>query len=54
MATAQNRNGATIELELKASGATEQEWLKALIEAQADFARDVMCSYTEAARSFLK
>ena len=43
-----------IELELKIAGLTEQEWLTSLIEAQADFAREVADSYTSAARSLLK
>ena len=44
----------TIELELKVAGLSQQEWLKSLIEAQADFAREVADSYTSAARSLLK
>jgi hypothetical protein len=43
-----------IELELKVAGATQQEWLKNLIEAQADFAREVTSSYTSTARTLLK
>jgi hypothetical protein len=43
-----------IELELKVAGATQQEWLKNLLEAQADFAREVTNSYTSTARTFLK
>lgn len=43
-----------IELELKAAGATQQEWLTTLVEAQADFARELTGSYTAAARSVLK
>jgi hypothetical protein len=44
----------TIELELKVAGLTQQEWLKNLIEARADFAREFAGSYTSAARSLLK
>jgi len=43
-----------IELELKLAGSTQQEWLKNLIEAQADFAREVTTSYTSTARTLLK
>jgi hypothetical protein len=44
----------TIELELKFAGYTQQEWLKNLIETQADFTREVTSSYTSTARSLLK
>jgi hypothetical protein len=43
-----------IELELKVAGLTQQEWLKNLIEAQADFTRELTSSYTTTARSLLK
>jgi hypothetical protein len=43
-----------IELELKVAGSTQQEWLKNLIEAQADFTREVTSSYTSTARTLLK
>ena len=43
-----------IEFELKLAGATQHEWLKNLIEAQADFAREVTSSYTSTARTLLK
>jgi hypothetical protein len=43
-----------LELELKVAGATQQEWLGNLIEAQADFAREVTSTYTSTARSLLK
>ena len=42
-----------IELELKVAGSTQQDWLKNLIEAQADFAREVTRSYTSAARTLV-
>lgn len=44
----------TIELELKAAGVAQQEWVKNLIEAQAEFARELTDSYTTAARGLLK
>jgi hypothetical protein len=44
----------TIELELKVATMTEQEWLKSLIEAQAEVARDLVDTHTAAARSLLK
>lgn len=44
----------TIELELKAAGLTEQEWLKNLIESQVEIAREISESYTATARSMLK
>ena len=43
-----------IELELKVAGLTRQEWLKSLIEAQADLTREVAGSYTSTARTLLK
>jgi hypothetical protein len=43
-----------IELELKFAGLTQQEWLKGLVETQADFTREVTTSYTSTARSLLK
>jgi hypothetical protein len=43
-----------IDFELKIAGATQQEWLKNLIEAQADFARELTSSYTSTARTLLK
>ena len=45
---------SAIEFELKFAGVTQQEWLKSLIEAQADLAREVAGSYTTTARSLLK
>ncbi len=44
----------TLEIELRAAALTQQEWLKSLIEAQADFTRELMSSYTTAARGLLK
>ena len=44
----------TIELQLKIAGMTQQEWLKDLIEKQADVTREVTSSYTSTARSLLK
>ena len=43
-----------IELELKFAGMTQQEWIKGLVETQADFARELTNSYTSTARSLLK
>jgi hypothetical protein len=43
-----------IELELKVAGLTRQEWLKNLLEGQAEFAREIADSYTTATRSLLK
>jgi hypothetical protein len=43
-----------IELELKVAGMTQQEWLKSVVETQADFTREVTSSYTSTARSLLK
>jgi hypothetical protein len=43
-----------IELELKLAGLTHQEWLKSVIEAQADIAREITTSYATAARGLLK
>ena len=43
-----------IELELEVADMTQQEWIKNLIEAQADFARELADSYKSAARSLLK
>jgi hypothetical protein len=44
----------TIELQLKVASMTQQEWLKNLIEKQADVTREVASSYTNTARSLLK
>ncbi len=44
----------TIDLERKVADLTQQEWLKSLIEAQADFTHEVSESYTTAARTLLK
>ena len=43
-----------IEMERKAAGLTQQEWVKSLIETQADFAKELTTSYTTAARTLLK
>jgi hypothetical protein len=40
--------------QLKVAGLTEQEWLKSLIEAQADTTRELANSYATAARAILK
>jgi hypothetical protein len=44
----------TIEFELKVADHSQQEWLKNLIQAQADVTREFTHSYTTAARSLLK
>ena len=46
--------GRALELEVKAAGLSRQEWLKDLIEAQTDFARELTKSYASTARSLLK
>jgi len=46
--------GSAIELERKVAGLTRQEWLKSLLEAQADFASELTHSYTSAARALLR
>ena len=43
-----------VDLELKLAGLTHQEWLRNVIEAQADIARELTTSYAAAARSLLK
>jgi hypothetical protein len=43
-----------INLELSMAEASQQEWLKSLIAAQADVARELTSSYTAAARAVLK
>src|SRR5947209_3361742 len=43
-----------IELEQRLAGASRQDWLKQLIETQADVTRQVTSTYTAAARAFLK
>ena len=43
-----------VKLELELAGLTKQEWLKTMIEAQADIARDVANAYTTTARTLLK
>ncbi|MGA2924729.1 MAG: hypothetical protein ABSG43_01855 [Solirubrobacteraceae bacterium] len=44
----------TIDIELRAASLTQQEWLKSLIEAQTDLAREITNSYTSAARALFK
>ena len=44
----------TVAFERKLAGMTQQEWLRSLIETQADITRDLASSYSSAARSFLK
>lgn len=44
----------TINLEISIADLSKQEWLKSLIEAQADVARELTSSYTAAARAALK
>lgn len=43
-----------IDFERKVAGLSQQEWLKTLIDAQTDFAREVADSYATAARTLLK
>jgi hypothetical protein len=43
-----------VDLELKLAGATQQEWLKNMIEAQAEITRELKTSYVAAARDLLK
>jgi hypothetical protein len=43
-----------IDLERTLAGLTQQEWLKNVIEAQADITREITTSYATAARSLLK
>jgi hypothetical protein len=44
----------TVDLEQKLAGITQQEWLRSIIEAQADVTRELASSYTTVARSLLK
>jgi hypothetical protein len=44
----------TVDLELKLAGLSHQEWLKGVMEAQADITREITNSYATAARSLLK
>ena len=46
--------GRAVDLEVKLAGLTHQEWLKSVIEAQADITRELTTSYATAARSLLK
>jgi hypothetical protein len=43
-----------VQLELRLARLTEQEWIRNVIEAQADLARELSTSYVTAARSVLK
>lgn len=43
-----------VDLELKLAGLSHQEWLKSVMEAQADIAREITSSYATATRSLLK
>ncbi|MGA2010365.1 MAG: hypothetical protein ABSH51_07505 [Solirubrobacteraceae bacterium] len=44
----------TLELQLKVAGMTQQEWLKSLIEKQADFTREAARSYADSVRKLVK
>jgi len=44
----------TLDIEVRAASLTQQEWLKSLIETQADLTRELTSSYTSAARALLK
>ncbi|MGI8902102.1 MAG: hypothetical protein ACR2IP_00210 [Solirubrobacteraceae bacterium] len=44
----------TIELERKLAGMTQQEWLRSLVDAQADITRELARTYTSTARNLLK
>jgi hypothetical protein len=43
-----------VDLERRLASATKQEWLKTVIDAQADIAKEWTSAYTTAARSILK
>ncbi|HLI60335.1 MAG TPA: hypothetical protein VKV21_11795 [Solirubrobacteraceae bacterium] len=43
-----------IELELRLVDTTRQEWLKSIVAAQTDFAREISQTYTSTARTLLK
>jgi hypothetical protein len=43
-----------VDLELKLAGLSRQEWLRNVIEAQADITREITSSYATATRSLLK
>jgi len=43
-----------IELEQKVASLSQQEWLKSMIEAQADFSKEVADTYVTTARKLLK
>jgi hypothetical protein len=42
-----------IDVELKLAGLSRQEWLKTLVDAQAEITRELTEAYTKAARSLL-
>jgi Phasin protein len=44
----------TLDLERKLAGASRQDWLKDLIEAQTEISRELVTTYTSAARTLLK
>ncbi len=43
-----------IDLEVKLAGLSQQEWLKTVIEAQAEIARELSTTYATTVRSLLK
>jgi hypothetical protein len=43
-----------IELELEVAGLTQQEWLKGLVDAQAELSREIAGTYVTTARRLLK
>jgi hypothetical protein len=43
-----------VELERRVAGLTQQEWLRNVLNAQADFAHELSSSFTSTARELLK
>ncbi len=43
-----------IDVQRRVAGATQQAWLKDMVDAQAGFARELTSSYTSSARTLLK
>jgi hypothetical protein len=52
--TSEKAVNRALDLELKLAGMSRQEWLKGLIETQADFARELTESYATTARGLLR
>jgi hypothetical protein len=43
-----------VDIEVKLAGSTQQEWIRGIVESQAEFTRELAHTYTSTARTLLK